>query len=308
MSQSLRDQFYILRRNLFRKYGVKYFLMKKRKLIKLSTAGKIIELNDVYHANKKLIQKNNCQVADIQTLTKYKNSDRVYIIGSGASINDITEEQWNKISKHDSFGFNFSFAHDFVPTLHHFELNPKNYDTTKAAYLLKSNRFKEVPILFNITHVDKSWDLKKIAFAPNTLYSCPRRSYGLEAELEAILKLSYLETDYVNDNFYLHYRASVSVLIGLSVMMGYKEIVLLGIDMYNHDYFYFDKDKHPNPSAEILRNHVKMVLKNRGIDHQSNQTHLSVVEGIYGSELTIDKYIMLFKKVVLDPKGIKLEI
>ena len=49
-------------------------------------------------------------------LHTYKRSDTLIVLGSGASINDISPERWKAIARHDSVGFNFWPIHPFVPT------------------------------------------------------------------------------------------------------------------------------------------------------------------------------------------------
>ena len=54
---------------------------------------------------------------------KYKKSDTLFILGSGSTINKISDKQWGKIDDHDSIGFNFWLVHDFVPDFFKFELD-----------------------------------------------------------------------------------------------------------------------------------------------------------------------------------------
>ncbi|MCL2825571.1 MAG: hypothetical protein FWD57_16385, partial [Polyangiaceae bacterium] len=54
----------------------------------------------------------------LSDLARKKNSDTVFILGSGSSINAISEDRWRGIRRHDSFGFNFWLLHRHVPTLY----------------------------------------------------------------------------------------------------------------------------------------------------------------------------------------------
>ena len=38
-----------------------------------------------------------------------KTSDTLFVVGSGPSVNDLSEVQWRHIGEHDSFGLNFAF-------------------------------------------------------------------------------------------------------------------------------------------------------------------------------------------------------
>ena len=48
---------------------------------------------------------------DAATIRERKRSDTVYVFGSGASLNDVTAEEWSAIARHDTIGFNW-FVHE----------------------------------------------------------------------------------------------------------------------------------------------------------------------------------------------------
>ena len=54
-------------------------------------------------------------------LTPLKSSDTVFLLGSGRSINEIREDRWQVIGRHDSIAMNFWLAHAFVPRIYLFE-------------------------------------------------------------------------------------------------------------------------------------------------------------------------------------------
>ena len=54
----------------------------------------------------------------IQDLKKYKTSNRIYILGSGRSVLDISKKEWKEIEKHDTIGFNHWYVHEHQPTFY----------------------------------------------------------------------------------------------------------------------------------------------------------------------------------------------
>jgi hypothetical protein len=84
---------------------------------------------------RKLIAKNGLQALSKLDVSQYKTSDTLYILGSGISIMDLNQEQWNVISSHDSIGFNSWMHHPFVPTYYCMETPMKNehFDLNIAA-------------------------------------------------------------------------------------------------------------------------------------------------------------------------------
>ena len=58
------------------------------------------------------------ETLDIESL---RASDTLFALGSAWSINDIADERWRIIGRHDSVGINFWPVHPFVPRFFHFE-------------------------------------------------------------------------------------------------------------------------------------------------------------------------------------------
>lgn len=52
-------------------------------------------------------------------ITRLRTSEKLFILGSGLSINEIVD--WAHIAAHDSVGFNFWLIHDFVPDFYFIE-------------------------------------------------------------------------------------------------------------------------------------------------------------------------------------------
>ena len=85
---------------------------------------------------KKIKQKNVYKTLDIIDLKKYKKSEKLFILGSGFSLNNITTQQWKEINANDSFGFNFSLLnYDHIPTYYTCEaLKPENLNDNGMSY------------------------------------------------------------------------------------------------------------------------------------------------------------------------------
>ena len=65
---------------------------------------------------------------------KNKNSDTLFILGSGESINSI--KIWDKIRSHDSIGFNYFIFNNFVPSFYILESTYPEYKDEYNAQLL----------------------------------------------------------------------------------------------------------------------------------------------------------------------------
>ena len=185
-------------------------------------------------------------------LREFKSSDTVFILGSGSTINEISESKWEHIEDHDSFGLNFWLIHDHVPTVYVFELpvNTEQPGFQESYYNLlqyKGDTYSETPII--VKDVPRTIGHLDTARYPKTLIS---NTYLAEE-----IRIPWRRTDYrvfnrsidwFNENGYfesdgrmnpgLKKRASVSFLIHMAVKMGYEKIVLCGVDMNDSKYFY----------------------------------------------------------------------
>jgi hypothetical protein len=194
------------------------------------------------------------RLSDID-LTEYKTSNTLFILGSGSSINEISESGWAHIEKNDSFGLNYWPIHSHVPTLHFFEL-PVDHDcpqTTKKYYELLRHRageYSEVPII--IKDIARTYNHITPEEFPEEL----REQVFLAKEI----RIPWVDTDYevfrrslkwFESNGYfsktghirigLKKRASISFLIFVAIKLGYENIVLCGVDMNDSKYFYNER-------------------------------------------------------------------
>lgn len=84
----------------------------------------------LFHAFSMAKQRSNKQIAqhvseilpfpwlEALDINANKKSHRVFILGSGASINLMSAAVWEDIYASDSIGFNFWLVHNFVPSLY----------------------------------------------------------------------------------------------------------------------------------------------------------------------------------------------
>ena len=64
-------------------------------------------------------------------IVKHKGSDTAVFLGCGSSINNITQEQWNKIKQFDTWSTNNWAYHSFVPKFYHLEMRKPNTPARK---------------------------------------------------------------------------------------------------------------------------------------------------------------------------------
>lgn len=181
-------------------------------------------------------------------VSSIKRSDRLYVLGSGASVLDYDEAQWEEIAAHDSVGFNSWIAHDFVPTFYVMEYLRQlpSGQAFMHNLALREAEYAGVPLLFQYrgTVLDGAF----IEAVPEALrdgvYMIPqlplpgRDAPELRAWVRALRRLGLLTPARDHVEVVFSRAASVALLTMLGAKMGYSEIVLCGVDLNNTAYFY----------------------------------------------------------------------
>ena len=168
-------------------------------------------------------------------LKKRKKSDTVFFLGAGASMLDITDEQWEIISNADSVGFNNWSMHPFVPSLMYtIEVGAMFYNLAK-----RSADYGDLPIVFRPRNLSDNIDFykehrNKIAnlhlALPHELQSNDNENFCEElTKIKPLLKVPYV---------FFNKATTMDWLLMMSVRLGYKRIVFLGVDAPAPAYFY----------------------------------------------------------------------
>lgn len=215
-----------------------------------------VEPNVLYYTSKILKLQSDANIMDIEDIKKSRCKDTIFIMGSGYSINDITREEWQHMEDAgDIFSFNYFFKCKFVPTNYHIcgEIggapnygsilrNSEHRKSIKYYYdELFSNPYYKDTIYFLRYGVDNKkmpvpiaiWALLFLKAFKNKQV-CP---YRIVIQKDTILEPS--------DNIYAisHYIATLSDAINISYILGYKKIVLVGIDLYDQRYFWLERNE-----------------------------------------------------------------
>src|SRR5690554_5985139 len=210
------------------------------------------------------------QGIDLDKLKKRKKSDTLYILGSGGSINDISIEAWKQIKCSDSLGLNFWIVNDHIPDF----------------YML------EIPVYKENREVMLKWvDNRKAQVLE-------KESCILIKDLESgLLDLSYYPEELKGNSYILYKdslyfcRGSLFSAIYLGSKLGYKKIVLAGVDLYNSGYFY-DSDAY---SHKLLP-----------VSEQVGDVHDTVNKAI--SNVSMDELVVLLDQELLKPQGCELYV
>jgi hypothetical protein len=267
----------------------------------------IDRLDRKYNASRHAVEAQGAVVATRENLLPYKSSDTLYVLGSGASINDLMAEQWQVISRANSIGFNLFFAHDFVPTFYHMEFIPESFEIATMALQARRSDYVKTPLLVNYNHVDPNIELSRYLLGACTKFTLPSQMQCPVPHMLAVLQHYHRGVRLTKSNFIIHYRGSVTLLISLGVLLGYKKIVLLGVDLNNTDYFFHNEALFQSQLATKVRHWHLLRLAEMRATGEISAIHRTNDPNLFPGFLTIDAFLQQYKKV-LEPLGTRLQI
>lgn len=182
-----------------------------------------------------------------------KSSDTLFVLGSGPSINRIPAERWKAIAGHDTVGFNFWLLHPFVPKMYFFESLPRDnpaYRPLLDALTERAEDYAEtVKVIMDMEPPRESLfelpaGIRRKLYAAKTISMLARDERELAAGLRYLSRRGTFRPVPRFDAL-LKYNGTLTSMINLGLKMGYRRIVLCGIDMKRQDYFFQDPILYP---------------------------------------------------------------
>ncbi|MBN2483458.1 MAG: hypothetical protein JXD21_04580 [Candidatus Omnitrophica bacterium] len=228
--------------------------------------------------------------------SKYKKSDTIFILGSAESINDITDEQWRTVAQHDSFGINKWPMHDFAPTFYY-----TNYPRNKIHLYCYLNSIKEKIARYHNTIFFVSFNravrrgmhprVFPDFFSKNPLCCFYEAAPPIKLTGNKIFGCDSFELT-------LHYRGALSLILDLVDKLGYRNIVLLGVDLINAVHFY---DSYPEMQWQVETKYAQSIQINRNRKH-------GTMSDKNGTKVTMDQYIYAVDRYYFKPKNVRLYV
>lgn len=176
-------------------------------------------------------------------LESRKRSNRVFIFGSGYSINNISEAEWSLISRHDSIGFSGSIYLRKTPITY---LLLRAWTETAAGSLSWKNDAEEVvgAIKENPALSQTSFILQHglTAIFVNRLIGHRLWDPAWPVYFYLSDKVSKLPHRRLADGL-VNSKSTLCSAISLASALKYDEIVLVGVDLYDNRYFWLPPDK-----------------------------------------------------------------
>jgi len=237
------------------------------------------------------------QTDDAKVLRDQKSSDVLSILASGASINELTDQDFECIDSTDSIALNWwGVYHDFVPDFYKFEfMGVPELDTQWINEInKKSVEYDDTTLIFDPERLYNEGDCVSdylYRFDPilrKNLVDIRVFPYFVSSDVGFCAEIIDYLYPTVLWNRFLHYRGSLSQALSLGEYMGYDEIILFGVDLNDSEYFWgehpvWEYKERPDPDQE----HVTAADREfKGIDD-----FIRTLDGEILPERGIDLYI-----------------
>lgn len=219
---------------------------------------------------------------------KYKTSDTVFIFGAGPSINDITESQYEHIKKHDSFGLSYFFLAEFPTT--YYCLSMEGGGKNRNMF---SDRYREI---YEYT----LWLLPRKALFRMIHPRITPEYFPVNSKVSMFDLPSAICLDsrsFTKDDFELSlfYRGTLSLALDIVNRIGYKNIVLMGVDLHTYKHF-FDE-------LHVTKNYCEEYAQ----VHKKNKVFESMIPK-KGKGQPMDEYFYSVNELYFKPKGVNLYV
>jgi hypothetical protein len=188
----------------------------------------------------------------ISEMKKYKSSDIAILLGSGPSINEITNDRKKIIEQHDTWTLNNWIYHpSIIPDFYHLELKYFNFFIFQRRMNEKRELYKNVKFFIadkdrKITLHFPDGSIKKragslidaIGGQHPYLFYFKQRFIGKSNDkiIDAKYKMSkkFVTKKHV---------ASITVMLEMLYKFGYKKVYLYGVDLNTSSYFWTEGNK-----------------------------------------------------------------
>ena len=174
-----------------------------------------------------------------------RRSDTVFIFGSGYSINDLAPAEWEHFSEHDTLSFNWFPHQRWVRIDYHLirevatdDFRPEVWRPALDEYaaLLRTNpHYRDSIFLVQrgllAINGNRLVGLRLLPEGARVFRFTNRARHHVEPPSESF------------DAGLVHSATSVGTCVNFAYLMGWSSIVLVGVDLYDHRYFWLGPDE-----------------------------------------------------------------
>lgn len=221
-----------------------------------------------------------------------KRSDTLIVLGSGRSITRLSASDWDRIGRsHDTIGLNFWMLHPFTPTFYQFEAGPTPERTRQFEDFLSERADRLASVLMIYKDMERhQLDLTRLpAHSVASLRVMNKVNLPVDDPDRLLRALRIVRGLRLTERtgLWVFARASIVQAMTFGATLGYRRIVLAGVDLNDTRYFW-DED----PALSWFGN------------AQPGAVHRTMDPGV--AALPVDQVVMALRDQWLAPAGITL--
>ncbi len=179
-----------------------------------------------------------------EELKRTRRSDTVFIFGSGYSLSEISHDQWQHFQMHDTFGFTGFVYQKWIRVDYH--LIRVAVESHNGAAVWRSFADEYMGILNNNSLFKDSIILIQgdyMGYFCNNLFGYRLLPPGTRIfRYKTANKGSKLPSYNLREGA-AHTQGTLNDCVNLAFLMGWKNIVLVGVDLYDQRYFWLPPDR-----------------------------------------------------------------
>lgn len=173
-----------------------------------------------------------------------RRSDTLFVFGSGYSINDLSPAEWDAFAEHDTLSFNWFPRQRWVRIDYHLIREVATEELDRAVWRPTLEQYasliRESPLYADTVFlVQDGW----LATNGNRLIGLRLLPPG--ARIFRFTNRARYHYEPPSESFahgLVHAAMTLGDCINFAYLLGWKQIVLVGVDMYDHRYFWLDRD------------------------------------------------------------------
>jgi len=263
---------------------------------------------------------------NLTQLKSYKKSNRIYILGSGKSVLNISDKEWEEIKNHDSIGFNHWYVHDHEPTFYDLSYLANDYkfeSNDEDMFFQASKKCKNSKFILNHGSLEhqkqnfKDKDYFKIHINHFDLFESNLKDISKIPDNEVGILAKYWTLDFFkafnhphgellpNENFIYKSRGQLFATLQIAVLLGYKDIRLVGVDLNDEGKFQDSYKDAPDSSKSVGFGGEKLAQRVSAIKNSKNKNgvHSTAQATTDADYLGIHKLIHIFNQKCLKRIG-----
>ena len=202
----------------------------------------------IFYLSVKNYKNSKLKFKRIDEFIQYKESDTLVILGAGASINELSKDDISILNKYDIAGLSYSCVVPMPQTFYFYE-TPSCHDKN----LLDEHVKKLFPEVLK-TGEEKAtrcniWKNSESSCALDFLeienFIAINVCHILANDTEVIKEIFRFFDKFKLSKFVLLQKSgSISAIINFAILLKYKKVIFIGVDLSNSKYFFDDNDNY----------------------------------------------------------------